>query len=219
MKKEKNVSLQPFKNTGKRIHKDASGLKFIVEKAGSGQSPTTGCRVSVLYRMYLTTGKLVDSSWKRRQPFIFRVGSGSVIKGFETAVTLLKKGGRTISFIPSKLGYGKRGSPPLIPKNSDLICDAELISFGCSIEPATVVMGNPCIAIATIEKILCCVGDQLFYLKGDSAKIIRELFLHPVKLSELSRQLSKDSDFNFKQLARFMDDLIDKGVVVIQRAS
>jgi len=216
MKKDARAVLRLFNRAGKKMHRDASGLDFIIVKAGGGRPPVRGCRVSVLYRMYLATGALVDSSWKRSHPFVFKVGSGGVVKGFETAVTLLKKGGRTISFIPSKLGYGRTGLLPLIPRDNDLVCDVELVSFDPPIGPDTVVMGNPCIAVATIERILCCAGDQRVFLKGDSALIAKKLFDRPVTLSELLRQLSKDFDLSPKQLVRFIEGLIDKGVAVVK---
>lgn len=53
--------------------------------------------------------------------------SGEVIKGWDEGVATMKKGERAIFFIPSVLAYGEAGSPPLIPSNSSLVFDIELL--------------------------------------------------------------------------------------------
>lgn len=218
VKKKTTILPFDFTNRNKRLHRDSSGLRFIVEKTGSGPSPTKGCRVNVLYTMRLSNGKPIDSSWKRNQPFIFKVGSGSVIKGFDLAVTYLKIGGRAHFFIPSKLAYGKKGHLPKVPKDTDLICDMKLIFFDLPIGPETIVSSNPCTAIATISKTLCCVSDNIVFFTNDFAQILKRLFTRPMKLSELSEEISKYFEFDLKQLIKFIDYAVDKGLLVIQHS-
>lgn len=55
--------------------------------------------------------------------------SGEVIKGWDEGVATMKKGERAIFTIPPNLAYGELGSPPLIPPNSTLIYDIEMLSL------------------------------------------------------------------------------------------
>jgi peptidylprolyl isomerase len=105
-----------------------SGLKYIDEKIGSGKSPTAGKRVTVHYTGTLTDGKKFDSSVDRGQPFVFEIGVGQVIKGWDEGVMSMKVGGKRKLMIPAALGYGSRGAGRVIPPNADLNFDVELIA-------------------------------------------------------------------------------------------
>ncbi len=113
------------KKTG--IITTASGLQYKVLKTGTGASPTRASRVKVHYTGTLISGKVFDSSVTRGTPATFTVGQ--VIKGWQEALTLMKPGGKLKVFIPPALGYGKRGSPPVIPPNSALIFEIELLDI------------------------------------------------------------------------------------------
>jgi peptidylprolyl isomerase len=106
----------------------ASGLRYIDEQVGTGDSPKTGQAVTVQYTGWLTTGKKFDSSRDRNQPFTFNIGQGRVIKGWDEGVATMKIGGKRRLIIPASLGYGASGSPPVIPANATLIFDVELLS-------------------------------------------------------------------------------------------
>ncbi len=107
-----------------------SGLKYSVLKAGKadGRTPGPGDKVRVHYSGWLTDGKLFDSSVKRGQPFDFSVGSG-VIQGWSEAAQLMTEGQRIKVTIPPNLGYGERGSPPVIPANATLVFEIELLDI------------------------------------------------------------------------------------------
>jgi peptidylprolyl isomerase len=105
-----------------------SGLGFIDEQPGTGASPQPGQSVAVHYTGWLTTGKKFDSSRDRGQPFTFVLGRGQVIRGWDEGVAAMKVGGKRRLILPAALGYGANGSPPVIPPNSTLIFDVELIS-------------------------------------------------------------------------------------------
>lgn len=108
-----------------------SGLKYVDEKAGTGAEATAGKRVSVHYTGWLNDngkkGKKFDSSVDRGQPFVFSLGAGMVIKGWDEGVAGMKIGGKRTLMIPSALGYGARGAGGDIPPNADLIFDVELL--------------------------------------------------------------------------------------------
>ena len=102
-----------------------SGLQYKIITAGEGTSPTADDKVKVHYKGSLLNGKEFDSSYKRGRPAEFPVKG--VIKGWTEALQLMKPGAKWKLFIPSDLGYGKRGSPPNIPSNSILIFEVELL--------------------------------------------------------------------------------------------
>jgi peptidylprolyl isomerase len=96
---------------------------------GSGKEAKAGDTVSVNYVGVLYKGgKEFDASWKRKEPFQFQLGQGSVIKGWDQGVVGMKVGGRRELIIPSELAYGKTGSPPAIPPNAPLVFVIDLLS-------------------------------------------------------------------------------------------
>jgi peptidylprolyl isomerase len=104
-----------------------SGLKYVDEKVGNGVSPRPGQTVIVHYTGWLTNGTKFDSSVDRNRPFDFVIGQGKVIKGWDEGVASMKIGGKRKLTIPANLGYGANGMPPVIPPNSTLIFDVELL--------------------------------------------------------------------------------------------
>lgn len=113
-------------NSGTEIT-TASGLKYTDLVAGTGASPQKGQTVTVHYTGTLANGKKFDSSYDHGSPADFRIGVGSVIKGWDEGLMSMKVGGKRRFVIPSALGYGPEGRPPDIPGNSTLIFDVELL--------------------------------------------------------------------------------------------
>ena len=109
--------------------KTASGLMFVVTKEGQGNKPVRGNLVKAHYTGMLMNGQKFDSSVDRGQPFEFRVGTHQVIAGWDEAFLDMKKGEKRTLIIPSKLGYGDAGSPPVIPPKATLVFDVELIDY------------------------------------------------------------------------------------------
>jgi FKBP-type peptidyl-prolyl cis-trans isomerase len=115
----------PTKVTGKG-KTTASGLQYWDIKTGTGTEATPGKKVEVYYTGWFTNGKMFDSSGKRAFPFT--LGNGDVIKGWDEGVSGMKVGGKRQLRIPPQLAYGSRGYPGVIPPNSTLIFDVELLS-------------------------------------------------------------------------------------------
>jgi peptidylprolyl isomerase len=107
----------------------ASGLKYIIEKEGTGDTPKQGQTVVVHYTGTFFDGKKFDSSYDRNQPIEIPIGVGRVIKGWDEGIMLLKKGSKAKLIIPYYLGYGEQGYPGVIPPKSWLIFDVELLDI------------------------------------------------------------------------------------------
>lgn len=108
--------------------KTSSGLRYVVKKRGNGEgSPSEGTQVTVHYEGTLLDGKLFDSSIKRGEPATFAVGE--VIEGWNEALVTMHKGEKRTLIIPPELGYGRQGFPGVIPPDSYLVFDVELIDF------------------------------------------------------------------------------------------
>jgi len=106
-----------------------SGLRMIIHKRGNGETPNPGQTVVAHYTGLLENGNKFDSSHDRGRPFEFPLGQGRVIKGWDEAFAAMSKGGKRTLIIPPDIGYGERGHPPVIPPNSTLIFEVELIDF------------------------------------------------------------------------------------------
>lgn len=116
----------PTKVTGAPT-KTPSGLEYWDIKVGTGPAAQKGQKVKVHYTGWLTSGKKFDSSVDAGKPFPFTLGAGEVIKGWDEGVAGMKVGGKRQLRIPSQLAYGERGYPGVIPANSTLIFDVELL--------------------------------------------------------------------------------------------
>jgi FKBP-type peptidyl-prolyl cis-trans isomerase FkpA len=109
-------------------------LKKIDVKQGSGKEALSGSPVVVHYTGWLYDpskpdgkGNKFDSSRDRQVPFGFFLGAGKVIKGWDEGVVGMKVGGQRTLIIPSSMAYGDRAVGGVIPANSTLIFDVELI--------------------------------------------------------------------------------------------
>ena len=102
-----------------------SGLKIRDVLIGTGKPVKKGRNVAVKYTLSLTNGNVVDKSGKHA--FKFRLGIGECIKGFDIGVDGMREGGERVVEVPSALAYGKRGAPPDIKPNTDLIFDVKVV--------------------------------------------------------------------------------------------
>ena len=102
-------------------------LQIVDDVVGKGKEAKKGDTVLVHYTGTLANGKKFDSSKDHDKPFDFVLGRGEVIQGWDEGVAGMKEGGKRKLTIPPELGYGKEGRPPVIPPNSTLIFEVELL--------------------------------------------------------------------------------------------
>ena len=108
--------------------KTSSGLQYVDLVVGQGREAHAGETVTVHYTGTLLDGTKFDSSKDRDRPFVFRLGAGQVIKGWDEGVAGMKIGGTRKLVIPPQLGYGARGAGSVIPPNAVLIFIVELLA-------------------------------------------------------------------------------------------
>ena len=106
-----------------------SGIRYIILKEGSGGKPARGRNVSVHYSGRLLNGTVFDDSSLRGQPLEFQAGTGRVIPGWDETVMDMRVGEKRLVIIPPELAYGDREVSGVIPANSFLIFEMELVSI------------------------------------------------------------------------------------------
>jgi FKBP-type peptidyl-prolyl cis-trans isomerase len=120
-------SLDPFATPSSE---SAGELQKIDLKEGTGAEAKTGDTVEVQYTGWLKNGTKFDSSYDHGgKPFAFQLGGRQVIKGWDEGVVGMKVGGKRKLIIPPDLAYGPRGRPPVIPPNSELTFEVELLKI------------------------------------------------------------------------------------------
>jgi len=110
--------------------KKEKDVKTLVKKdlkTGKGEEAKAGSSVTVHYTGCLTNGTKFDSSLDHGSPFTFNLGQGQVIQGWDKGVEGMKVGGKRKLIIPSDLGYGAAGAGGVIPPNSTLVFEVELL--------------------------------------------------------------------------------------------
>jgi len=109
------------------VHSTPSGLQYKIISEGHGKTPKATDTVRVNYRGTTIDGTEFDSSYKRNEPIEFPLNG--VIPGWTEGVQLMKEGGKIQLFIPSNLAYGSQGAGGVIPPDSTLIFDIELLKI------------------------------------------------------------------------------------------
>jgi peptidylprolyl isomerase len=140
-----DTKLAFFETQKKAAQKTASGLQYAIYEKGKGKKPANGSTVYVHYAGFFESGELFDSSKedvskafgkfdqnradaKAYTPFPFQYGNKTgLIPGFLEGLENLNFGDKAILFIPSQLGYGEAGAGGIIPPNSNLIFEIELL--------------------------------------------------------------------------------------------
>jgi FKBP-type peptidyl-prolyl cis-trans isomerase len=113
-------------NSLEDLTKDRGVIKKII-KTGNSINIKDGYTVKVHYEGKLESGTVFDSSYERNEPYIFIVGEGKVIKGWEIGIKSMRVGEKAQLEIMPSYGYKKKGIPPIIPPDAKLFFEIELL--------------------------------------------------------------------------------------------
>ena len=115
---------------------DMADLQRIDVTVGEGPAAASGDEVSVHYTGWLydenapdKRGAKFDSSRDRGQPFVFPLGAGRVIRGWDEGVAGMQRGETRELHVPAFLGYGTDGAGKLIPPGASLVFEVELLDI------------------------------------------------------------------------------------------
>ena len=121
------------RRNGLNARTNPSGLRIEDLVVGDGPQASSGANVRVHYTGWLfedgAAGRKFDSSKDRGDPFVFPLGAGHVIRGWDEGVAGMRVGGTRRLVIPPELGYGARGAGGVIPPNATLLFEVELLGL------------------------------------------------------------------------------------------
>ncbi len=107
----------------------STGLRYVVLQEGRGEAPKAGDQVSVLYKGMFFNGEAFDQAQDPAKPFVFRLGRGQIISGWEEGIAMMRVGEKRILLVPYDLAYGSRGQPPRIPRRTSLVFEVEMLKI------------------------------------------------------------------------------------------
>lgn len=106
-----------------------TGIRYIIHEAGHGDPARDGDVLQVTYKGMLLDGKVFNECLTKDAPFKFRLGRGQVIDGWDQVFKLFCEGSKATVIIPYELAYGTLGQPPMVPRQSTLVFEVEVLSI------------------------------------------------------------------------------------------
>jgi len=143
----KKIVKATLTNGDKNVETESKAVNKVVTDSGlmyetltaapqGAVSPSRTQQVKVHYTGWLAddegqpiVSKKFDSSVDRNDPFVFPVGVGMVIKGWDEGVLMMKVGEKARLTLPSDIAYGARGAGSSIPPHATLVFDVELLEI------------------------------------------------------------------------------------------
>ena len=128
---EENTEEVGLEENNKYMEKE--GVKISIIQEGEGKVAESGSLVSMNYTGKLENGSVFDSNvlpeFGHVEPFVFPLGAGQVIRGWDIGIEGMKVGEKRILEIAPEYAYGERGAGERIPPNSTLIFEVELVDI------------------------------------------------------------------------------------------
>ena len=173
-----------------------SGLKFIITQRARGVLAEPGDKVAVLYKGTLLDGTEFDSSLDKGKPFVFELGAGQVIKGWDEGIALMHQGDKATFVIPPELAYGSRDMGKIAP-NSTLIFEVELLQVdkGVKIEAFDVTGKDTLTTASGLKYIVVKQGKGELAKKNETAKVHYTGYLADGKIFDSSVKKGKPLEF------------------------
>lgn len=129
-KQKRDADMALIRQKWSDLKPDSKGIFQKVIRKGFGPLPSPGSKVSVIYKGMLLDGTVFDQSALSGGPFSFIIGKGEVIDGWDIVVSTMQKGEKRLVIIPPELAYGTQSIGDVIPPNSFLVFEIELVSVG-----------------------------------------------------------------------------------------
>ena len=114
-----------------------SGLQFLEITAGEGRTPEEGNIVTMHFTGTLPDGTMFGDSHSSGSPITVVFGNGELLPGWEEGLAMMKEGGEAQMVLPPELAFGEEGFG-MIPANSEIILDVELLTVEDPPQPAEV---------------------------------------------------------------------------------
>ena len=105
----------------------ASEIEIISDKPGNGKKIINHSWVQIEYTGSFENGEVFDTNIGKSRPLVVQIGMKEVIPGFEQGIIGTTKGTKRKIKIPSELAYGEKGGGDVIPPNTNLIFEFEII--------------------------------------------------------------------------------------------
>ncbi len=116
-----------------KMESTQEGVKITILKEGTGEVAKSGDTVAMNYTGTLTNGTTFDSNvdpkFNHVEPFVFTVGAGQVIKGWDIGVAGMKVGEKRKLELAPEFAYGSNAVGGVIPANSTLVFEVELLGI------------------------------------------------------------------------------------------
>ena len=125
----RDADLAVIETTYPGLTTDSAGLRYSIQKQGTGTKPQQGSTVKVNYKGMFLSGEVFDASEAHGGPLTFEAGNGRVIPGWDKTIMDMKVGEKRLVVIPPELAYGERGAGGVIPPNAFLVFEMELVGI------------------------------------------------------------------------------------------
>jgi len=127
MKKEEDALKKYIEEKKITVTPAPSGLYFVESVQGKGMKIDSGTWVKAQFKVSLTDGKQIFSSYDRGEPMQFEYGKRFDTPGFEEGISKMLKGGKATLVVPSKIAFGEMGRGAMVPPYSTIVYDIEII--------------------------------------------------------------------------------------------